>query len=332
MLVMILACTPESLETGAPNGGLLDPTTEGPYGVGRDTVTIDDDRGGTLTLDVWYPATVSGEPDAYAPTVFTGLAHLSAPRMAGTFPLVVFSHGNGGLRFQSFFLTEWLASHGFVVAAPDHPHNTAFDYDDDLTAEVMARRPGDVARAADYAMSTYDTEERYLVMGHSFGGWTTLAVAGGALDLDWMRAWCEAGGEGEMCGIDTPTGPVLDQPDPRAYGGVAMAPCGWYSFGDTGLAAETGVAVMAGERDQTCPLATEAQPTVDRLGDPTALYTVPNGGHFVFSIMCDLGPIMEECGDDSYATTEEAQPGIAHWATAWALRRWSDDSAYDAWL
>ena len=327
MVLFLLACEPDD-----PAPAPQDPTVEGPYGVGRKTVTLDDDRGGTLTLDVWYPADVSGEPDPYAPTVFTGLARIGAPRVEGEFPLVVFSHGNGGIRFQSFFLTEWLASHGFVVVAPDHPHNTAFDYDDSVLDEVMARRPGDVSRAADYAIESYGTEEQYLVMGHSFGGWTTLAVAGGTLDFTWMDQWCADGGVGELCGIDHPTETIADQPDPRAYGGVAMAPCGWYSFGESGLANETGVAVMAGEKDTTCPLEGEAKPTVERLGAPTALYTVAGGGHFVFSILCDLGPIQEECGDPTYASTEEAQPGIAAWATAWALRRWTGDEAYDAWL
>lgn len=311
---------------------VLDPSIEGPYGVGRETVTLDDDRGGTLTVDVWYPAEVSGEPAAYAPTVFTGLAYVGAPRVEGAFPLAAFSHGFGGIRFQSFFLTEWLASHGFVVVAPDHPHNTLFDLDDDYTPEVMSRRPGDISRSADYAIETYQTEGEYLVLGHSFGGWTTLAVAGGVLDLDWMDAYCAEGGEGEMCGVERPEGPVEDATDPRAYGGVAMAPCGWYSFGETGLNNATGIAVMAGERDGDCPLETEAQPAVDRLGSPTALYTVPDGGHMVFSMMCEVGPILEECSDETYAQPEDAQPGIKTWATAWALRQWTGDGAYDAWL
>lgn len=45
----------------------------------------------------------------------------------GPFPLVVYSHGNGGLRYVSAFLTEHLASHGFIVVAPDHVGNTAID-------------------------------------------------------------------------------------------------------------------------------------------------------------------------------------------------------------
>jgi len=327
MLLTLLACTPADSAAGP-----VDPTAEGAYGVGRHTETITDDRGGELTVDVWYPATVSGDPSPYAPTVFTGLAHLDAPRVAGTFPLVAFSHGNGGVRYQSFFLTEWLAAHGFVVVAPDHPHDTAFDYDDSQLSAVMARRPGDVARAADYAIEAYDAEDRYLVMGHSFGGWTALAVAGGALDFPWMNDWCAAGGSGELCGVAPPEGGVPDQPDARAYGGVAMAPCGWYSFGESGLAGEEKMAVMVGDRDPTCPLDTEARPTEDHLGDPTALYVVPDGGHYIFSIMCQLGPVFDECRDDTYATPDEAQPAIAQWATAWALRQWTGDDAYDAWL
>ena len=42
----------------------------------------------------------------------------------GPYPLIVFSHGNGGLGVQSFFLTEYLASHGYVVVCPDHTGNS----------------------------------------------------------------------------------------------------------------------------------------------------------------------------------------------------------------
>ena len=42
----------------------------------------------------------------------------------GRFPLVLFSHGNGGIRFQSFFFAAHLASHGYVVviAGPSRQH------------------------------------------------------------------------------------------------------------------------------------------------------------------------------------------------------------------
>ncbi len=327
MLPLLLACVQEQALYV-----VQDPTAPGPYAVGRDTQVIEDDRGGTLTVDVWYPATEADEPTPYSPTIFTGLAELGAPRAEGTFPLIAFSHGNGGIRFQSYFLTEWWASHGHVVVAPDHPNNTFLDLDMDRLTEVMQRRPGDISRAATWAMAEYDTEEEYQVTGHSFGGWTTLAVAGGALDLEAFQAYCDAGGEGELCGLVTPTGTIADAPDPRARGGGSMTPCGWYTFGDTGLAEVSGVAVMGGELDEICPMDVEVTPTFEHLGAPTALYTVAGGGHFVYSLMCELGNLVDECGDSAYASAEEAQPGIRTWATAWLLRQRTGDGAYDTWV
>src|SRR5262249_55406045 len=43
------------------------------------------------------------------------------------FPLVLFSHGNGGIRIQSFFFAAHMASHGYVVVSPDHRGNTFVD-------------------------------------------------------------------------------------------------------------------------------------------------------------------------------------------------------------
>ena len=43
-------------------------------------------------------------------------------------PLIVFSHGSGGMRNGYVFLTEMLASHGYIVMAADHgppPQNSS---------------------------------------------------------------------------------------------------------------------------------------------------------------------------------------------------------------
>lgn len=327
MLLGLLACVKED-----PLLQIYDPEEQGPHAVGRITSIIDDDRGGQLTVDVWYPATEAPEPTAYSPTIFTGLAEYGAPRVEGKFPLVAFSHGNSGVRWQSYFVTEWLASHGFVVVAPDHPNNTLFDYDRDRLGEVMTRRPGDISRAASWAMGEFGTEEDYLVVGHSFGGWTTLAVTGGDFDPDWVTNWCEPGGAGELCGLFDAGGEPPEPPDPRAYGGVAMAPCGWYTFGEGGLAGVEGVAILGGERDDICSMEEEVQPAADGVGDPTFLYTVPNGGHFIFSVMCEVGNLVPECDDETQAQPEEAWPTIQTLTTAWALRMWSGDGVYDQWL
>lgn len=124
----------------------LGPTTfakRGPYAVGEATLALTTNKS---PVEVWYPAKRSAvrgkRPAAYdlvdwLPPIYSvpkgtsvtypsgGFRGVDVAR--GRFPLVVFSHGFAGFRDQSSFLTSWLASWGFVVAAPDHPNR-------DLTA------------------------------------------------------------------------------------------------------------------------------------------------------------------------------------------------------
>src|ERR1044071_9976096 len=41
----------------------------------------------------------------------------------GRFPLIVFSHGNGGTRHQNTFWCDCLASHGYIIVSADHTGN-----------------------------------------------------------------------------------------------------------------------------------------------------------------------------------------------------------------
>jgi dienelactone hydrolase len=84
---------------------------------------------------VWYPAEAGlteGEPARYArpfgwtqESPYIG-AFADAPvAKAAPFPLVVLSHGDGGVPQNFELLGEFLASHGYVVAAPQHSGNSA---------------------------------------------------------------------------------------------------------------------------------------------------------------------------------------------------------------
>lgn len=57
--------------------------------------------------------------------------HFFYPDAEGTFPLVVFSHGAFGYYESNFSTYAELASHGYVVAALDHPHHAFFTKDTD---------------------------------------------------------------------------------------------------------------------------------------------------------------------------------------------------------
>jgi hypothetical protein len=52
-------------------------------------------------------------------------------RCAAPWPLVLFSHGSGAFRASYVYWTEFLASHGFVVAACDHLGSARYSQVDD---------------------------------------------------------------------------------------------------------------------------------------------------------------------------------------------------------
>lgn len=191
--------TPEP--TLQPEPEPLELLGDGPYGVGSATVTIDADTDRPLTLQLWFPveAGLDAEPTHY--TFITGDSFQSgravdagADQIAGDgpFPLVVYSHGSGGLRYIHSDYTETLASHGHVVVAPDHTGNTAVEQflgTEDDTALIAATRPADVIAVIDAMTDPTDPSvgafaaavdaEHIAVTGHSFGGFTTYAVVSG---------------------------------------------------------------------------------------------------------------------------------------------------------
>jgi predicted dienelactone hydrolase len=57
---------------------------------------------------------------------FENVALRDAPVREGKWPVIIFSHGFGGLRFNHVFLTEFLASHGYIVLAADHLGDSKF--------------------------------------------------------------------------------------------------------------------------------------------------------------------------------------------------------------
>lgn len=90
----------------APAAARVDPGAPGRFTADHTTVVvIDPGRARTLVTDVWVPAVPSDR----------------------RFPLVLVAHGNCGSRTNYDFLTVHLASHGFIVAAPDFPGLTRDD-------------------------------------------------------------------------------------------------------------------------------------------------------------------------------------------------------------
>ena len=122
---------------------LLAPT--GPYRVGTIAVPVPDpSRGGETMIQLFYPTLVRhGRPASYLPpqtaqltastfhvpasVIATVATHAfdRAPAAPGAHPVVLFSPGLTELRSDATALVADLASHGYVVVAIDHPHESA---------------------------------------------------------------------------------------------------------------------------------------------------------------------------------------------------------------
>jgi predicted dienelactone hydrolase len=124
----------------------------------------------------------------------------------GKTPVVIFSHGLAS-RPQDFQKrATYLAQHGYLVALPQHP-GSDFKQIQDLIAgysrEVFdinefINRPLDISFVIDELTRRNASEfagrlnlESVGVAGHSFGGYTALAVAGATLNLDNLAQDCD---------------------------------------------------------------------------------------------------------------------------------------------
>ena len=342
-------------------------TARGPYAVGVTTIEEVNDMEGagrSFPVEIWYPATTVETDDHVAYELRIGalvLAEYPSPLGAvrdapvdhhgSGHPVVVFSHGWGGTRLQSVYLTEFLASHGFIVAAPDHVGNTFAEELSGSNAlsmlEAARVRPGDVSRTLDALLELNDSwpdshlayavnPARVAVAGHSFGGFTTYRVAGGTIDSARADELCAAN-PGELLCNDWPPEKSFpaSQKDERFTVALAQAPGGAVVFEDDGLSQiDVPIMIQAGRDDTSTSYASEAVVPFGELGAPAYLMSLEGGGHFTFSDMClliDLIGLTTESFDDGCSadniTTSEAHPLINAFALTFLRRHLLEQDA-----
>jgi predicted dienelactone hydrolase len=159
-----------------------------------------------LTLEVWYPATLrprqrelthyndvlghgAGNPERpLLPFEFGGRAARDAEALnkAGPYPLIIVSHGYSGSRVLMTWLTENLASKGYVVVAIDHTESTHADAAG--IASTMIHRPRDINftlqsvaamnRQGNSFLAELVDVNRTAVIGYSMGSYGALSAAG----------------------------------------------------------------------------------------------------------------------------------------------------------
>lgn len=150
----------------------LDPAAPGRFAVGVATVeAVDVVRERFLTTELWYPASTAGR---------------DAPPLERRSPLVVVSHGFCGSRLNHEYLTTHLASHGFLVAAPDLSGYTAAACAAgpiDTPVDALPQDLSFVGRALHDRTGRLGAWARRVrgvatgIAGHSLGGWAAVQAA-----------------------------------------------------------------------------------------------------------------------------------------------------------
>ncbi len=134
--------------------GAYDPFGSGPFAVRTESFEArDETRGRLFPCELWRPD------------------------QAGDWPLIVFSHQSFGSRRAATFLTTHLASHGYLVGALDHSEVAAPEIAGNLD-QIIASRVPDVEFLIECLLGNSPAADarRIGIVGHSFGGWTALAL------------------------------------------------------------------------------------------------------------------------------------------------------------
>ncbi len=318
--VAILGCASEDKNLATNPSAPLDPTRPGPFPVGNTCIHLVDhsrrdpsyrsDR--QLLVEVWYPAAAGTSglsegrivdfvhekwvdlvklvfglilPEEEMENLYrtTGSVPGAQPDDEhGPYPLILFSHGNGGIRFQNHTLARHLASHGYVFAAPDHTENAAFTalpkdlviYNPLLMPKSFLDRPQDLefvlddllernmSGSGDLLEGIMDTE-RIAISGHSFGG---------------------------------PALMILAQLDPRFKAGLDLA--GPY-ISLALFSLEIPMMYMIGLEDKTVgnPYNSWIVGVYENSPPPKFLLQFPDGGHYTFTDACGMTPTLFGTGD-----------------------------------
>jgi predicted dienelactone hydrolase len=254
-----------------------------------------------LTVDLWYPArpapgaarvvytaSLPSEPPA-APAHFSipGIAVRNAAPSGTGHPLVIVSHGYSNDPAAMSWLTENLASKGYVVAAIHHDDPPITDRAQ--FAQPLLRRPLDIAFVARTLQSTLAAEHlvdpaRTALVGYSMGGYGVLTAAGATLDPQGgavtrvpgglMLAFARGGTLRESTIVKGLRAVVAISP----AGGGSLA-----SWGAEGLRTiTTPLLLIAGDHDRTVDYATGARAIFDAASAAHRyLLTFKQGGHAI---------------------------------------------------
>jgi len=263
-------------------------------------------------------------------------------------PVILFSHGLFSVNEEMIYLAEHLASHGYVVVAPEHPRSNGSYLDrffDPKKAAVaiaeqvevlepteFLQRPRDISFVLDELKRLNRTSrplrgkldpDKALILGYSVGGGTALSLAGAELQLERLKAWCPQRqilasnlGLWAQCRAAGLPENRYQLRDPRIKAAIALSPTTSLLFGDTGLSQiQIPTLIATASADKTTPALSEQIASFPQIPAPKWLVGIIGGTHLSFK--------------DPVTTTDQAgQPDTLYSGgevvdqQAWEVRRY----------
>jgi predicted dienelactone hydrolase len=238
-------------------------------------VNINDEvQGAVVPTAFLYPAYAAEKPEQFGP--YSLEVALDAPPADGVWPLVVISHGNSGTPWAYRQLAKHLVLAGFVVALPAHTGNTRLDNSLAGTAANLVNRPRHITLAidavlADPVLQAHVARSGVAVIGHSIGGYTALAAAGGQA---WTGPHESKGGQ---------AAPVPVTPDARIRSLVLLNPATFWFIEGSLRSVLLPILLRTGEKDELTPIE-HAHNIINGVADPALIehQDIPGAGHFAF--------------------------------------------------
>lgn len=216
--------------------------------------------------------------------------------------LILLSHGIGGSELAHSVLAQALARSGYLVAALRHPGDNWQDRSliEQSPERYFDERPRQASRVIDALLADPAWKDRIArdaqgprigALGHSAGGYTVLALAGGQPDLSRVRQHCQtqAAADPIFCSVGRAAASQSAAPvaatallrDERVRAVVAMAPTGVPFTPESLAAVRVPTRIYVAEQDRFLVPRFHAEWVASKLPEPN-LRRVAHAGHYAF--------------------------------------------------
>lgn len=241
----------------------------------REVELVDDHMDVSFPMAVMYPTCAPKKTEKLGP--YSMDVSINSKPKEGVFPLILISHGSGGWHLLYRTLAHHLARNGFIVGMPEHPFNNRNNNSLEGTVENLINRPKHLSTAINWFFNSEEfakflKPDSVSIIGHSMGGYTALAVAGGV-----PTSFPHESPDGQPNQIN-----VI--PDHRVKALVLLAPASvWFMSKGALNTVNLPILMLTAEKDKYTP-AFHAQIILDGVPDITKVQhrIVENAGHFSF--------------------------------------------------